>query len=142
MIATAIRKYKTPSLDVPDRLFQITQASRTHTQLWLQSDRNKSKGELRLEVLFQSVQYLCIPFAIKGLALRQATTDECTRLSDLHGLKADSRWGIYLLSRQHDWFVVSAPPVWAEADLGFNDKSAFWSSADRPDVVRSIGTLE
>jgi hypothetical protein len=138
-----IGRYTAPSLEVPDRLFQITHVSRTRSQLWLQSDAAKDAGwEYRLEVLFQSVQYVCMPFALRGLSLRKATQDEWARLSELHGLEADPRWNLYLLSRDHDWFVVSANPMWAEADLKYNDEPVFWSYGNREDVVKSVGTLE
>jgi hypothetical protein len=137
------RRYSSSTFDAPDRLFQITRVSRTHTQLWLQSDAAKDAGiEYRLEVLFQSVQYLCAPFVLRGLALRRATRDERARLAALHGLEVDDRWGFYLLSREHDWFVVSGSPIWAEADLTYSDEPVFWSHADRPDVVISTGTME
>ncbi|NJC68417.1 hypothetical protein HC031_01570 [Planosporangium thailandense] len=138
-----IRRYTAASLEAPDRLFQVTHVSRTHTQLFLQSNAAKSAGfEHRLEVWFQSVQYFCMPFVLRGLSLRKASQDERASLSELHGLEADPRWDLYLLSRSHDWFIVSARPMWAEADLEYDDEPAFWSYAGQDDAVISMGTLE
>ncbi|MFI6330570.1 hypothetical protein ACIBBG_19975 [Micromonospora chersina] len=117
--------------------------SRTHTQVWLQADPASSSGhEHRLEVLFQNVQYLCMPFVLRGLSLRRATAEQAARLGELHGLESDPRWDLYLLSRSDDWFVVSATPIWAEAKLSYRDEPVFWSYSGREDVVVSIGTLE
>lgn len=138
-----IRSYSAASLDAPDRIFQITHVSRTHTQLWLQANAAQSKDiAYRLEVLFQNVQHVCAPFVLRGLSLRRATHDESNRLSKLHGLEVDPSYGLYLLSRSHDWFIVSAKPIWAEADLDYNDKPVFWSYTGREDIVISMGTIE
>jgi hypothetical protein len=138
-----IPRYSAATLEAPGRLFQITHVSRTHTQLWLQSDAAKEAGfEYRLEVLFQSVQYLCVPFMLRDLWLRRATPEERARLSDLHHLQVAPRYDLYLLSRGHDWFVVSDKPIWAEADLRYDDEPVFWSSGDRDAKVISVGTLE
>jgi hypothetical protein len=68
--------------DVPDRLFQIMRTSRTRTQLWLQADRSPSSGmPLRIEVHFDSARYLCLPFVMRGLAVRAATAAEGERLA-------------------------------------------------------------
>ncbi|WP_155246216.1 hypothetical protein [Salinispora arenicola] len=140
---TMIHSYSAASLDAPDRLFQLTHASRTRTQLWLQADAAPSIGiNHRLEILFQNVQYVCSPFALRGLSLRRATQDESGRLSKLHGLEVDPDYSIYLLSRSHTWFIVSAKPIWAEADLSYNDKPVFFSYTGREDVVISMGTIE
>ena len=136
------RRYSAPSFEAPDRLFQITHVSRTRTQLWLQADRSRSTGEHRLEVLFPSVQHLWVPFVLRGLSLRRATPEERARISERHGLPIDPDWHLHLLSRDHDWFVVSATPLWAEADLAYDDEPVFWSHSDHPDVVISVGTLE
>ncbi|SBT49797.1 hypothetical protein [Micromonospora auratinigra] len=136
------RHYTAPSLEAPDRLFQITQVTRTHTQLWLQSDGSESVGRYRLEVLFQCVQYVSMPFVLRGLSLRQATPQEWARLSELHQLEPDPAWSLYMLSRSHDWFIVSATPVWAEADLSYRDKSVFWGFPKDDDRLISTATLE
>ncbi|MGV9211822.1 hypothetical protein ACTFTM_08160 [Micromonospora sp. RB23] len=127
-------------LEAPDRLFQITHVSRTHTQVWLQADAN-STHEHRLEVLFQDVKYLCTPFMLRGLWLRRADPEQTRRLTELHELVLEPGWDIYLLSRGHDWFVVSAHPLWAEAKLSYSDEPVFWSQTGREDIVVSKGTV-
>jgi hypothetical protein len=47
-----------------------------------------------------------------------------------------------VLSGDHGWFVVSAQPHWAEANLTYSDDPVFWSHADGNDVVESIGAME
>lgn len=136
-----VRSYTAPSLEAPDRLFQITHVTRTHTQVWLQSDRSRSTGQYRLEVLFQWVQYVSMPFVLRGISLRRATQQEWARLSELHQLEHDPRWSLYMLSRSHDWFIVSATPLWAEADLNYNDKPVFWGFPKDDDRLISTGTL-
>lgn len=136
-----IHRYTASSLEAPDRLFQITHVSRTHTQLWLQSDRSQT-SRYRLEVLFQDVQHLCMPFVLRGLSLRKATQDEWARLSELHLLEPDSRWNLHMLSRSHDWFIVSGTVLWAEADLSYDDEPVFWTYTGNDDVLISVGTLE
>lgn len=137
-----VRSYTAPSLEAPDRLFQVTQVSRTHTQLWLQSDRSQGTGKPRLEVLFQNVQHLCMPFVLRGLSLRRATQEEWARLSKLHQLEHGPGWSLYMLSGSHDWFIVSATPLWAEADLSYDDKSVFWGFPKDDNRLISLGTLE
>ncbi|MCG5463584.1 hypothetical protein MED01_001739 [Micromonospora sp. MED01] len=134
--------YTASSLEAPDRLFQITRVARTHTQVWLQSDRSQMTGQNRLEVLFQSVQYVCMPFVLRGLSLRRAPQDDWARLSELHQLEHDPRWSLYMLSRSHDWFIVSATPLWAETDLSYNDATAIWGLPEHDDRLVSRGTLE
>jgi hypothetical protein len=138
-----MRRYTATSLDAPGRLFQVTQVSSSHSQLWLQSDRAPEIGfRYRLEVYFPWVSYYCGPFAICGLALRQADPDRRDRLAEHHGLDIDPKYGLYLLSPDHDWFVVAGSPSWAEAALGYDAPSVFWSSEDRSDVIISIGQLQ
>ncbi|MER7009062.1 hypothetical protein ABT297_39290 [Dactylosporangium sp. NPDC000555] len=139
MTQQGIRRYTASSFEAPGRLFQITRVSRTHTQLWLQSDA--SATEHRLEVLFQWVQFISAPFVLSGLYLREATPDERARISERHALEVDPRWGLYLLSRDHDWFVVSGNPIWAESNLAYDDEPVFWSYAGREDLVISVGTM-
>lgn len=137
-----IEQYTAAVYEAPDRLFQIMRTSRTRTQLWLQADASPSSGiPLRLEVHFDSVQYLCLPFVIRGLTLRAATTTERQRLSAAHGLDLAESQGVYLLSEKQDWFIVSSPPQWAEAHLSYNDGPVFWDHAGNEDVVASMGTL-
>lgn len=129
-----------PVLDAPDRLFQVTRVSRTHTQVWLQSDRSRAHP-YRLEVLFQWVQYLCTPVVLRGLSLRRATADERARISRQHDLVPDPRWDIYRLSRDSDAFIVSARPLWAESDLRFDDAPVYWTRPDNDGVVKAMGTI-
>jgi hypothetical protein len=139
-----VRRYTAASLDVPDRQFQITQATRTHTKLWLQANAVPHLGHpYRLDVVFHDVQYLSFPFVMRGLALRRADPEETTRLSALHGLQPDPRTPVTLLSKDHDWFIVAGTVLWAEADLEYNDPSVFWSSTgdDNPKLI-SVGTLQ
>ncbi|MEU4398681.1 hypothetical protein [Micromonospora orduensis] len=135
-----IRNETTAELEAPDRLFQITHVSRTHTQLWLQADANSSH-QYRLEVLFQDVKYLCVPFMLRGLSLRRADPEQTRRLTDLHDLVVEPGSNVYLLSRSHDWFVVSSHPLWAEATLSYSDEPVFWSHTGNEDVVVSMGTV-
>ncbi|MET7818135.1 hypothetical protein [Micromonospora zamorensis] len=128
-------------LEAPDRLFQITHVSRTHTQVWLQADAN-STHEHRLEVLFQDVKYLCTPFVLRGLSLRRADPEQTRRLTELHELVLDPGSSVYLLSRSHDWFVVSSHPLWAEAKLSYSDEPVFWSYTGNEDVVVAMGTVK
>lgn len=137
-----IKRFAAPVFDAPDRLFQVVRTGRTHTQLWLQSDAAPESGHpLRLEVLFQWVQYLCLPFVFRGLTVRAATAAERDRLTAAHGLELVPDQGVYLLSKEHDWFVVSGRPLWAEARLAYHDESVFWHYAADEDVVVSIGTM-
>jgi hypothetical protein len=133
------RRYEADAFEVPDRLFQIRQAARLHAQVWLQANR-PSESEYRLEVLIPAVQYLCLPFAFRGLYLRRAPADEATRLTKLHGVTVESERAVYLLSREHDWFVVSAKPAWAESALSYDEPSVFTREYS-PDVIVSAGTL-
>jgi hypothetical protein len=137
---TVTHNYQADVFDAPDRLFQIRQAARTHAQVWLQADR-PSESEHRLEVLFPAVQYLCLPFAFRGLHLRRAPAGEAARLLGLHGVTAEPERDVYLLSREHDWFVVSAKPTWAESALSYNEPTVFFNPDYGPDVVVSVGTL-
>jgi hypothetical protein len=138
-----IERYTASVFAAPNRLFQIMRTSRTRTQVWLQADASPSSGiPLRIEVHFDSVQYLCLPFIIRGLTLRAATAAERERLGAAHGLELAEDPGVYLLSEQHDWFVVSGPPQWAEARLAYDDGPVFWDYAGDEDVVASIGTLQ
>ncbi|MBQ1013316.1 hypothetical protein KBX53_20640 [Micromonospora sp. M51] len=136
-----IRNEITAELEAPDRLFQITHVSRTHTQLWLQADAS-STHEYRLEVLFQDVTYLCTPFVLRGLSLRRAHPEQTRRLTGLHELAVEPGWGVYLLSRSHDWFVVSSSPLWAEAKLSYSAEPVFWSYTGKEDIVVSMGTVK
>lgn len=137
-----IERYTAPVFDAPDRLFQVMRTSRTHTQVWLQADAAPDLGiPLRLEVLFQSVQYLCLPFVFRGLALRAAAGAERDRLAAAHGLELPPEQGLYVLSKEHDWFVVSGKPLWAEARLSYRDESVFWDYAADENVVVSVGTM-
>ncbi|MFI2711935.1 hypothetical protein ACH495_17575 [Micromonospora sp. NPDC018662] len=136
-----IPRRTTTELEVPDRLFQITHVSRTHTQVWLQSDASENHKH-RLEVLFQDVRYLCMPFVLRGLWLAKAEPEHAARLLDQHELDADPAWDVYRVSRTQDWFVVSASPLWAESKLGYRDEPVFWSQTGREDVVVSLGTVE
>ena len=131
----------TAVLEAPDRLFQVTQVSRSHTRLWLQADAN-STHEHRLEVLFQHVKYLGTPFVLRGLSLRRADPEQTRRLTELHGLVIEPGSDMYLLSRSHDWFVVSSHPLWAEAKLRYLDEPVFWSHTGNEDVVTSMGTVK
>jgi hypothetical protein len=136
-------RYTATSLDGSGRLFQVTKVSRSHSQLWLQSDRAPEIGfKHRLEVLFPGVEYYCGPFAMRGLALRQADPERRDKLAEQHGIDIDPRYGLYLLSPDHDWFVVSGAPSWAEADLDYNAPSVFWSGEDREHEIISVGTLQ
>ncbi|MGC1209964.1 MAG: hypothetical protein WA890_01685 [Micromonospora sp.] len=93
-------------------------------------------------MLFPWVQYVCMPFVLRGLSLRRATQEEWARLSKLHQLVHDPRWSLYILSRSHDWFIVSAAPLWAEADLNYDDKPVFWGFPKDDDRLPSTGSLE
>lgn len=138
-----IERLSAPLLEAPGRLFQLTRATRTHTQVWLQADASREAGfPLRLEVLFPSVQYLSMPFVLRDLSLRAATEPERSRLAAAHGLDIDAESTFYLLAKDRDWFIVSGIPLWAEADLSYFDDSVFWSHTGRDDVVTVIGTLE
>lgn len=137
-----IKSYTAPVFDAPGRLFQVMRASRTHTQVWLQADAAPELGvPLRIEVLFQWVQYLCLPFVFRGLALRAATAAESERLAAAHGLELAPEQGVYLLSKEHDWFVVSGRPMWAEARLSYGDESVFWGYPADANVDVSVGTM-
>jgi hypothetical protein len=133
------RRYEADSFEAPDRFFQILQAARLHNQVWLQSDR-PSENMYRLEVLFPGVDYLCMPFYVRDLHLRRATADERKRLTALHDVTVGRDRDVYLLSPGHDWFVVSGNPVWAEADLSWNDPPVFYHQYS-PDVVISLGEM-
>jgi len=134
------RYYKADGFEVPDRLFQIRQVGRTHSQMWLQAER-PFVNEYRLEVLFPDVGYLCLPFALRGLYLRRAPADEAARLTALHGVTVEPDRAVFLLSREHDWFVVSGEPAWAESALSYDEPTVFFNSDYGPDVVISVGTL-
>ncbi|BFU45355.1 hypothetical protein [Krasilnikovia sp. MM14-A1004] len=138
-----INRYTAPVFAAPDRFFQVMRTSRTHTQLWLQSDAAPDSGHpLRLEVLFQWVHYMCLPFTLRGLTVRAATPAERDRLAAAHGLEVSAEQGVYLLSEEHDWFVVaSGSPLWAEARLSYSDESVFWDHAADEDVVVSVATM-
>lgn len=137
-----IERYTAPVFDVPDRLFQVMGTSRTHTQVWLQADAAPDWGiPLRIEVLFQSVQFLCLPFVFRGLSLRAAAASERDRLTAAHSLDLVPEQGVYLLSNEHEWFVVSASPLWAEARLSYDAGPVFWEHANDEDVVVSVGTM-
>jgi hypothetical protein len=133
-------RYTAASLEAPGRLFQAFQVSRTRNQLCLRADRNPSGGLPHLlDVHFDSVQYYCGPFVLHGLSLRRATADQQARLVDVHGLDTDPQLGLFLLSAEHDWFIVSGSPQWAEADLPYDAPSLFWSSTTS---ATSIGSLQ
>lgn len=133
-------RYTAASLEAPGRLFQAFEVSRTRNQLWLRADRNPDGGLPQLlDVHFDSVQYYCGPFVLRGLSLRRAAADERARLIDQHGLETDPQLGLFLLSAEHDWFVVSGSVQWAEADLPYDAPSVFWSSTTS---ATSIGELE
>ncbi len=137
---TVKHNYKTDVFEAPGRQFQIRQASRGNAQVWLQSNR-PFENENRIEVLFPAVQYLCLPFSMHGLHLRRAPADEAARLSSLHGVSVKPELDVYLLSREHDWFLVSGKPMWAESALSYNEPTVFFNTDYGPDVIVSAGTL-
>jgi hypothetical protein len=47
---------------------------------------------------------------------------------------------VYMLSPGRDWFVVSGLPVWAEADLRFDDPPVFYSQYE-PEKIISMGKM-
>src|SRR4051794_23704690 len=115
-----MRRYTADSLEAPGRTFQVTDVTRTHNQVWLRSEQGLDVGiPYRLEVHFPGVEYYCGPFAMPGLSLRRAGPAERARLSARHGVPVEPGLGLYLLSREHDWFIVSGSPSWAEADVDY-----------------------
>ena len=78
---------------------------------------------------------------VQGVERSFVRPDERVRISRQYDLEPDSRWDIYRLSRDTDAFIFSSNPLWAEADLRFDDGPVYWDYAGQPDIVKVMGKI-
>jgi hypothetical protein len=126
------------SLDIPDRQFQVWEYIPTHCQLLLQSNRAPEWGlSNRIEILFPGVAFFSLPPVMSSIALRRAEASTRQRVLLENQLADDTNLDVYLLSPARNWFVVSGPPQWAEADLAYDEPSVFFprSPTIDPDLI-------
>ncbi|MFG1954729.1 hypothetical protein [Micromonospora sp. NPDC048830] len=136
--------YKAPSYMVTDRQFKVVDFMQTHCQLLLQSPPpSNGSSPLRIEVLFAGVTFMFLPPVFRGLYLRKAEYAEAQRILAGLNFGADRRGDVYLLSSDHDWFVVSvSSPQWVEAVRAYSDPSIFFPETWEVDSTLSIGSLD
>ncbi|WP_327004360.1 hypothetical protein OHA72_56550 [Dactylosporangium sp. NBC_01737] len=113
-------------LRAPGRQFQLARATRTHSQIILMSNAVPQAGlPKRLEVSFSAVKFMSFPPVFEDLYLRQAPAGREAEILARHGIAASAGSGVYLLHEEHDWYVVSGPPQWAEAVRTYDAESLF-----------------
>ena len=115
-----------PTIDRPDRIFEVWSYSVSLGRLLLRSNKSDTFAS-RIDVLFQNVKAMSLATSLQGLVVTEATPAEAARLSERTGQVGDAETVFFVVrSGSYAGFVIAGMCMEFEDSGEFFEPSQLW----------------